>query len=78
MELYEKVLADQLDEPNPVSSLTEACLEMSEFLLPALLNRLIQLQETLSDLQIQVGQSIQVVEQAIASNALLAQRQPVS
>ncbi len=78
VELYEKILADQLDEPKPVSSLTEASLEISEFLLPTLLNRLIQLKETLSDLQIQVGQSIQVVEQALSSDALLAQRQPMS
>jgi hypothetical protein len=78
VELYEKILADQLDEPKPVPSLTEVSLEISEFLLPTLLNRLVQLQATLSDLQNQVGQSIQAVEQALASDALLAQRQPVS
>ena len=78
VELYEKILADQLDEPKPVPSLTEVSLEISEFLLPTLLNRLVQLQATLSDLQNQVGQSIQVVEQALASDALLVQRQPVS
>jgi DNA-binding SARP family transcriptional activator len=78
VELYEKILADLLDEPKPVSSFTEVSLEISEFLLPTLLNHLVQLQATLSDLQNQVGQSIQVVEQAIASDALIAHRQPVS
>ncbi len=71
--LYEQILADQLDEPKPVFASTEISLEISEFLLPGILNRLVQLQAALSDLQTQLGQSIQVVEQALARYSLLAQ-----
>ncbi|GAC1343843.1 MAG: hypothetical protein NVSMB27_04120 [Ktedonobacteraceae bacterium] len=74
VELYEQILADQLEEPKPVFAPTEISLEISEFLLPGILNRLLQLQAALSDLQSQVGQSIQVVEQALTSYSLLAQR----
>jgi len=76
--IYQQILADQLDEPDSIYTSAEPSLEISEFLLPSILNRLLQLQAALSDLQNQLGQSIQVVEQALASDALLAQRQPVS
>src|SRR5260370_3113828 len=75
--LHEQILADQLEEPRPILAPAEISLEISEFLLPGILNRLIQLQAALSDLQTQVGQSIQVVEQALASLSLLVQAQPV-
>ena len=75
--LHEQILADQLEEPRPILAPAEISLEISEFLLPGILNRLIQLQAALSDLQTQVGQSIQVVEQALASYSLLVQAQPV-
>jgi DNA-binding SARP family transcriptional activator len=75
--LYEQILADQLDTPKPVLASAEISLEISEYLLPSILSRLIQLQAALSDLQTHVGQSIEVVEQALASDALLAQAQPV-
>lgn len=78
VELYEQILADQLEEPKPVSSPVEISLEISEYILPGILNRLIQLQAALSDLQAQLGQSIEVVEQALASYTLQAQRQSVS
>lgn len=75
--LYEQILADQLEDPKPVFTSTELSLEITEFLLPGILNRLLQLQAALSDLQAQLGQSIQVVEQALASYSLPAQAQPV-
>ena len=75
--LHEQILADQLEEPRPILAPAEISLEISEFLLPGILNRLLQLQAALSDLQTQVGQSIQVVEQALASYSLPVQAQPV-
>jgi DNA-binding SARP family transcriptional activator len=75
--LHEQILADQLEEPRPILAPAEISLEISEFLLPGILNRLLQLQAALSALQTQVGQSIQVVEQALASYSLLVQAQPV-
>lgn len=75
--IYKQILADQLDEPDPVYISAEPSLEISEFLLPAILKRLLQLQTSLSDLQNQLGQSIQVVEEALASYAKLARTQPV-
>ena len=75
--IYQQILADQIDEPDPVYTSAEPSLEISEFLLPGILNRLLQLQATLSDLQNQLGQSIQIVEEALASYCLLAQAQPV-
>ena len=75
--LYEQILADQLDEPNPIFASAEISLELAEYLLPSILTRLIQLQAALSDLQDHVGQTIEVVEHALASYALLAQAQPV-
>lgn len=73
MELYEQILADQLDELKSVCSSTEISSEISEYILPGILSRLIQLQASLSDLQTQVGQSIKVVEEALTSYALIAQ-----
>lgn len=77
--IYQQILADQLDERDPVLTSMEPSLEISEFLLPGILNRLLQLQASLSDLQNQLGQSIQVVEEALASysNSILAQAQPI-
>jgi DNA-binding SARP family transcriptional activator len=75
--IYQQVLADQLDEPDPVLTSAEPSLEISEFLLPGILSRLLQLQAALSDLQNQLGQSIQVVEEALASYSILARTQPV-
>ncbi|HEY6540672.1 MAG TPA: BTAD domain-containing putative transcriptional regulator [Ktedonobacteraceae bacterium] len=76
--LYEQILADQLDVPEPARVPIEISHEISEFLLPVILNRLLQLQAALSDLQNQLGQSIQVVEEALAGDALLVQRQFMS
>ncbi len=75
--IHRQILADQLDEPDPVFISAEPSLEIAEFLLPGMLNRLLQLQASLCDLQSQLDQSIQVVEQALASYATLAQAQPV-
>lgn len=75
--IYQQILADRLDEPDPISISAEPSFEISEYLLPGILSRLLQLQATLSDLQDQLGQSIQVVEEALASSSLLAQAQPV-
>lgn len=75
--IYQQILADQLDEPDAVLISAEPSLEISEYLLPGILKRLLQLQATLSDLQNQLGQSIQVVEEALASYSRLAQAQPV-
>jgi len=75
--IYQQILADQLDEPDPVLTLLEPSLAISEFLLPGILNRLLQLQASLSDLQNQLCQSIQIVEQTLASYPMLAQAQPV-
>lgn len=77
VELYERILADQLDELKSVCSSTEISSEISEYILPGILSRLIQLQASLSDLQTQVGQSIKVVEEALTSYALMAQGHPV-
>jgi DNA-binding SARP family transcriptional activator len=65
--LYEQIRADQLDEPEPASTFPEISLEISEYLLPTILTRLLQLQAALTDLQNQVGQSIQALEQALAT-----------
>ena len=75
--IYQQVLADQLDEPDPAFTPAEPSLEISEFLLPGILSRLLQLQASLSDLQNQLGQSIQIVEEALASYSMLARTQPV-
>jgi DNA-binding SARP family transcriptional activator len=75
--IYQQILADQLDDPDPVLVSAEPSLEISEFLLPSILSRLLQLQATLSDLQNQLGQSIQIVEEALASHSKLARTQPV-
>jgi DNA-binding SARP family transcriptional activator len=75
--IYQQLLADQLDEPDSALISAEPSLEISEFLLPGILNRLLQLQATLADLQNQLGQSIQVVEETMASYSLLAQAEPV-
>jgi DNA-binding SARP family transcriptional activator len=75
--IYQQVLADQLDEPDPAFTSAEPSLEISEFLLPGILSRLLQLQASLSDLQNQLGQSILVVEEALASYSVLARTQPV-
>jgi hypothetical protein len=56
--LYERILADQLAENEPASTPRE----VAGCVLPSILNRLIQLQATLSDLQTQVEQSIQELE----------------
>jgi DNA-binding SARP family transcriptional activator len=56
--LYERILADQLSENEPVSTPRE----IADCVLPGILNRLIQLQADLSDLQTQVEQSMQKLE----------------
>jgi DNA-binding SARP family transcriptional activator len=75
--IYQQILADQLDEPDAALVSAEPSLEIAEYLLPGILNRLLQLQATLADLQNQLGQSIQVVEEALASYTLLSQAQLV-
>jgi len=76
--LYEQIRSDQLEEPKPVAPFTEISLEISEYLLPSILNRLLQLQAALSDLQSQVGQSIQALEQALATYTPSDKKLPVS
>jgi DNA-binding SARP family transcriptional activator len=56
--LYEQILADQLPENEPASTPRE----VADCVLPGILNRLMQLQADLSDLQTQVEQSIQKLE----------------
>jgi DNA-binding SARP family transcriptional activator len=65
--LYEQILADQLleDEPAPISREVAASREGTDFLLPGILDRLVRLQGSLSDLQVQVEQSIETLEQAL-------------
>ena len=75
MELYEQILADEFNQHHTDMAPTEIPLEISESLLSGMLNHLVQLQESLSQLQTQVSQSIEVVEQAITSYSLLAQKQ---
>lgn len=75
VELYQQILADRLDDLQSTSSSIDVSQEVSEFILPGILNRLIQLQASLSDLQAQIGQSIEVVEEALADYLLLAQGQ---
>lgn len=76
IELYEQIRADRLDELKPASASSEISSEISEYILPGILSRLVQLQASLNDLQIHVGESIEVVEQAIASYGLLARGHP--
>lgn len=73
VELYEQILEDRLNETQTNVSHTEPPLEISESLLSGMLNRLMQIQAALSDLQTQVDQSIDVVEQALTSYSLPAQ-----
>jgi DNA-binding SARP family transcriptional activator len=65
--LYKQIQADQLDEPLPVMALreTDPALEVTTPLLREVLGQLTYLQESLSDLQDQVQQSIQQVELAL-------------
>jgi DNA-binding SARP family transcriptional activator len=65
--LYEQILADQLleDEPSPISREVAASREGTDFLLPEVLDRLVRLQASLSDLQVQVERSIETLEQAL-------------
>lgn len=65
--IYQEILADRLIEPDSILTSAGTSLEILEALLPGMLKRLVQLQATLSELQMQIGQSIQVVEQALAS-----------
>jgi DNA-binding SARP family transcriptional activator len=70
--LYEQILADQLPEDEHTSVPREgaASLEGADFPLPEILDRLVRLQATMSDLQAQVEQSIQTLEQALADCSL--------
>jgi DNA-binding SARP family transcriptional activator len=65
--LYKQIQADQLDEPLPAMALreTDPALEVVTPLLHEVLGQLTYLQESLSDLQNQVQQSIQQVELAL-------------
>jgi DNA-binding SARP family transcriptional activator len=65
--LYKQIQADQLDEPLPPMALreTDPALEVATPLLREVLGQLTYLQESLSDLQNQVQQSIQQVELAL-------------
>lgn len=74
--LYEQILTDQLVVPEQVSAPAEIPHEVSELLQPGVLDRLLQLQATLADLQNQLGQSIQAVEEALASYSHIAQVKP--
>ncbi len=65
--LYKQIQADQLEEPLPAMALreTDPALEVTIPLLREVLGQLTYLQESLSDLQDQVQQSIQQVELAL-------------
>ncbi len=69
--LYKQILTEQLVEPEPAFTPTEAllALELSTSPLTEALGHLTQLQEFLADLQSQVQQSIQKVERALNSNS---------
>src|SRR5579859_120071 len=71
--LYEQIQADQLTETEssrtPPS--TNAALEVASPLLLEVLGRLAQLQGALTELQTQVQQTMQTVEQIVASNQLV-------
>lgn len=66
--LYKQIQADQLDEPLPAMALkeTDPALQAATPLLREILERLTYLQESVSDLQGQIQQSIQQVELALA------------
>jgi DNA-binding SARP family transcriptional activator len=76
MALYKQILADRLVVPEQAPASAEISHELSELLQPGVLDRLLQLQVVLADLQNQLGQSIQVVEEALASNSHGAQIKP--
>lgn len=76
--IYEQILADQLDEPVAAIASSETSSEIAEFLLPGILHRLTQLHASISDLQKQLEQSIQVVEQALDRHAVLTKARPVA
>jgi DNA-binding SARP family transcriptional activator len=65
--LYEQILADQLSEYEFATIPHEvvASCDVADVLLPEIMDRLIRLQATLSDLQTQVEQSIQTLEHAL-------------
>jgi DNA-binding SARP family transcriptional activator len=67
MALYEQILTDQLPEDEHTSMPREviASCEIADFLLPEVLDRLVRLQASLSDLQVQVERSIQTLEQVL-------------
>ncbi len=69
--LYKQILTEQLVEPEPTFTPTEAqpALEFSTSPLIEALVHLAQLQEVLANLQSQVQQSIQKVEQALNNNS---------
>jgi DNA-binding SARP family transcriptional activator len=71
--LYKQILTEQLVEPEPTFTPTEAqpALEFSTSPLIEALGHLAQLQEVLANLQSQVQQSIQKVEQALNNNSNL-------
>lgn len=74
--LYEQILADHLVVPEQAPVPAEISHELSELLQPGVLDRLLQLQAALADLQNQLGQSIQVVEKALASSSNGVQIKP--
>jgi hypothetical protein len=66
--LYKQIQADQLDVPPPVLTLVDTSPELPALPLIEVLGRLSQVQRSLTELQNQVQQSIQMVETALHDN----------
>ena len=66
--LYKQIQADQLDEPPPTPTQTDTPPEVPAPQLLEVLGRLAQVQRSLTELQNQVQQSIQMVETALHDN----------
>ena len=66
--LYRQIQADQLDEPSPISVQVDIPPEVPVPSLLEILGRLAQVQRSLTELQNQVQQSIQMVETALHDN----------
>jgi len=66
--LFKQIQADQLDEPSPIPTLVDTSPEVPTPQLLEVLGRLSQVQRSLTELQNQVQQSIQMVETALHDN----------
>ena len=70
--LYEQILADQLTQDRCLPALCDsiASHEETNVLLPVVLDRLMQMQATLCDLQSEIQSSIQVLKQALPDSTV--------